>query len=717
MKENFYSLFRNSYNRKSISAICCLTMLVCAGTDVFSQGATTPFKTLEAEAGTLAGGAAIRTMNVLPATSTVETESSGRKLVELNALNESVTFSNTTGITANTIVARVSIPDASGGGGTTATLNLYVNGVFRQALTITSKQSWVYGGNGLENNPSFGQAQVFYSETRALITGAAIAPGSTIMLKKDAANTSPYYHIDLIDLENRGAAKAQPANTLSVISYGAIADDNIDDTTPIQNCINAAQSQGKGVWIPAGLFRIGNRVSATGITISGAGMWYTDIYKTVPIPNNASVRCDFYLKNCTIRDMHMDANAIGRERVNGSDYGVQPYGAGGWLVERVWIEHADAGVWASGTNGMVKDCRVNNTWGDGINLNNGIGVDKLGKNLTAQNNYVRCTGDDGYAINNSIQDGGPMDNAQLLNNTSIGVWRANGLRIAGGKNHIVRDNLICDPAAQNGLVVGVFHAGAALESALVENNTVIRGGGFAPYGGVGAGILIGHENTAVAATVRNNTVIDSYRYGILIGTNTVNVTLESNIVNHPATTGVYIRPNTAGTGQIRYNTVTNLNSGQVAYKNDATSTFAATLTANSWQQTITDVRFFQDFNYGGTVSQTLPVGDYTQAQLLAKGVPNDWASSARVPSGRKVIMYSGDNFTGTSWTLTYDTPNLSTLSPTGNDVMSSCKVQSAPAQVAALAVVSSGGASMLLQEFPSASSDRTITVYPNPVST
>jgi len=87
------------------------------------------------------------------------------------------------------------------------------------------------------------------------------------------------------------------------------------------------------------------------------------------------------------------------------------------------------------------------------------------------------------------------------------------------------------------------------------------------------------------------------------------------------------------------------------------------------------VTFYQDFDYGGASSQVLPVGNYTTAQLAAKGVPNDWASSVRVSSGRTVIMYAGDNFTGTSWTRTADTPSFGTLSPNANDQLSSCKVQ------------------------------------------
>jgi len=90
------------------------------------------------------------------------------------------------------------------------------------------------------------------------------------------------------------------------------------------------------------------------------------------------------------------------------------------------------------------------------------------------------------------------------------------------------------------------------------------------------------------------------------------------------------------------------------------------------------VAFYQNTSYGGTAGQTLTAGNYTQSQLAALGVPNDWASSARIPIGWTVTMYSADNFTGTSWVLTSDTPDFTTLSPSANDQLSSCKIVSSP---------------------------------------
>ncbi len=80
----------------------------------------------------------------VPNEATLELEASGHGLVELKNDGDSVSLLNNTGVNANSIVIRASIPDAPTGGGITATLDLYVNGAFRQTITLSSKQSWTY---------------------------------------------------------------------------------------------------------------------------------------------------------------------------------------------------------------------------------------------------------------------------------------------------------------------------------------------------------------------------------------------------------------------------------------------------------------------------------------------------------------------------------------------------------------------------------------------
>ena len=87
--------------------------------------------------------------------------------------------------------------------------------------------------------------------------------------------------------------------------------------------------------------------------------WHTTLYRNVPIPNSG-IQHWWELKNCTLRDVHIDVPSTGRHLILGSSCGLRLIGAAGWLVERVWIEHTDAAMWPSGSNGMVRDCRISN---------------------------------------------------------------------------------------------------------------------------------------------------------------------------------------------------------------------------------------------------------------------------------------------------------------------------------------------------------------------
>jgi alpha-L-fucosidase len=91
----------------------------------------------------------------------------------------------------------------------------------------------------------------------------------------------------------------------------------------------------------------------------------------------------------------------------------------------------------------------------------------------------------------------------------------------------------------------------------------------------------------------------------------------------------------------------------------------------------------------------LPLGGYTSAQLTAAGLGPALASSVLVPDGYQVTGYSGDNFTGTSWTFTSNTPDLRATG--NNDAIASLKVTFRPDRYFRLAnvtnhlVLDSGG--------------------------
>ncbi len=582
-----------------------------------AAGASTPFTTYEAEAGTLGGGAGAVSLTSAPTTqySSAALEASGHAYVHLAATGQSVRWTNTTGRPISFVNVRAGIPDAASGGGITGTLDLYVNGVFRQALNLNSKQSWVYEGNNNYNtsddkNPADGSPRVFFDESHTFVTGAPIAPGSTFTLQKDASNSASFYDLDAIDVENPPAPIAQPANSLSLTSCGAVSDDNptngsadsgaSDSTAAIQSCINQAQSQGRTLWIPPGTFYVKGTtgLQAQGITIAGAGMWYSTIYRDVPMPNSTPLAALFSLTSCTVQNFHIDANAVSRGTVGG-DGGAMDTTGTNWLADGIWTQHTMSGFWASGTGGKVQNSRLTSIWADGINLNNVALNSTTGNNLTSTNNFVRGTGDDAMAINsvNYNTNGGttttynPMTGITVANNTAIAPWGGKGMGIYGGSGHQVTNNYISDTARYIGLGAGRFGVnGSDLLSATVSGNVVVRSGGNG-YGQGQPALQIGNggdgQNTGVVdhVTASGNTVADSLYDAVGFSTST-NSLLQNNTITNPGRNGVVIAPPfypaPSGSATITGNTLTGLRSGDSAFVNNS-SGFTATLSGNGWQ--------------------------------------------------------------------------------------------------------------------------------------
>nr|WP_202532464.1 right-handed parallel beta-helix repeat-containing protein [Streptomyces sp. SID3212] len=562
---------------------------------VAAAGATTPFVTVEAETGTLGGGARVRSIApgaAAPTKATLEGEASGYSLVELKANGDSVTLPNSTGKNANTLVVRASIPDSAAGGGIDASLNLYVNGTFRQAITLSSRQAWNY--RGATTNPddprAGGVAYRFYNEFPVRVTGAPIAAGSTIKLQKDSGNTAAVYDVDSVDLENVGAALAQPANSISVVSNGADPNFSKDSTVAIQTTVDAARTQKKSVWIPAGKYLTNSLVSKpldfTGVKVQGAGMWYTTLYRKVPLPAG-SWRSQISIgTGTTLTDLQIDANAVWRGigGDGGSDYGVNAQGTG-WLVDRIWTRHIDAN-WLSGTNGVVQNSRTADSYGDGFNINNGNtpNANKLGQNITVKNNFARNTGDDSFATYSDAGasgTNGQVTGAKILNNTAIAPWWANGIRVAGGKNVEVRNNLVNSVSSNNALEVSVFgETGHPLESATITGNVLNGGGG---WNGLRYGANVGSTsstslfpNAYSNVTMTDNIIRGSLAAGFSVTGPRVNLTLTNNTIDRPAKQGIWVAKGVTGTGKFTGNTIKNLFAGQVAQQNDSPSTFKIT---------------------------------------------------------------------------------------------------------------------------------------------
>jgi hypothetical protein len=636
-------------------------------------GATTPFTTYQAPEGTLGGGASVVSLTSAPTSEydSPQGEATGHAYVQLTGTGQSVQWTNDTGQPVNFINVRASIPDSSTGSGMTATLDLYVNGTFRQALNMNSIQSWEYEGNnnynGSDENPADGDPRAFWDDFHASISGAAIPAGATITLQKDSTNTAQFYWINSVDLWNAPAPAAQPANSISITSCGAVADNTptngtaapgaVDSTVDIQNCINQAASQGKILWIPQGTFYLIGTSSLVvqNVTVEGAGYEYSEIYRDVPLPNNTPLGAAFQCYSCALENFHIDSDAMSRTEVDGGG-GAEDTTGTNWLIEGMWVQHVESSVWASGSGGTDENNFFTDIFADGDNLNNVSLTGTSGSNLTATNNFIRGTGDDGMAINSVAYNGSQtytaMSGTTMTHNTVLAPWGGKGIGIYGGSGNVVEDNYIADTSRYIGLGVGRFGVnGSDMLGATVSGNVVVRSGGNAYFQGQPA-LQVGNggdgQNTGTVndATVTGNTIINSVYDSVGFSTST-NTDLANNTITSPWRNGIVISPPyypaPTGSATITGNTVTGVGSGYTAYANDS-SGFTATLSNNSWQ--------------GGTGPAEGPYGG------TAAAVPGT-VQAANYDTGGQGVAYNVTSVNGTANSYRSDGVDLEATSDTG----------------------------------------------------
>ena len=436
-----------------------------------APGANVPWTTYEAENMVINGGT-ILGPEYLP--NLVTSESSGRRCVQLSAAGQYVELAAQAA--ANALVVRYSVPDSPDGVGADYTLSLYKNGSFVQKLAVTSRYSWLYGAYPFTNNPAAGSPRDFYDEVRVL--GLTVNSGDTLRLEKDANDTAAYYIIDLVDLENVAAALSAPTNSLAITSYGGVGDGVTDCTAALQNCINAAQGQGKTAWMPTGTYLItGNINLPSGTTLQGAGMWYTKLIGSASLNNTTpSRRINL---NGAGTNIHLSDFAIlgflnYRNDSEGND------GLGGFYgtnstISRIWVEHTKAAAWIQNSLGLVVDsCRFRNTLADGINVNVGMRA-TIVTNCTA-----RGTGDDGFAIWPAPNPPTFVPGLNVITHcTAQTPFLANGGAIYGGDSNRIEDCLFQDTPYGCGILIATsFPVGAPFRGTTVAQRCdLIRCGG------------------------------------------------------------------------------------------------------------------------------------------------------------------------------------------------------------------------------------------------
>ena len=514
------------------------------------RGAAVPYTSYEAEAGDHTGELVRTDAERTFGHTNFGTESSGRESVRLTETGQYVEFTST--VPTNSIVVRHSIPDAPGGGGLEKTISLYADGEFVRKLTLSSKHSWLYGSTddpeGLTNTPG-GDARRLFDESHALLDQDFPA-GTEFRLQRDADDDAEFYVLDLIELEQVEPPARQPEECTSITEYGAVPDDDVEDTDALQAAVTANQEgEIDCVWIPAGQWRQErkiltedpdrdghNQVGISDVTIRGAGMWHSQLYSLIepqdadginhPHEGNFGFDID---SNVQISDIAI----FGSGRIRGGDGGDEG-GVGlngrfgqGTTISNVWIEHANVGVWVGRdysnkpelwgpADGLeFSGMRIRNTYADGINFSNGT------RNSSVVNSTFRTTGDDSLAVwaNPYVKDPSvdiAHDNT-FRNNTVQLPWRANGIAIYGGYDNSIENNLIYDTMNYPGIMLATDHSPLPFSgTTLIANNGLYRTGGafWNEDQEFGAITLFPQTHDIVGVTIRDTEIVDSTYDGI-----------------------------------------------------------------------------------------------------------------------------------------------------------------------------------------------------------
>ncbi|WP_435737541.1 discoidin domain-containing protein [Cellulosimicrobium sp. PMB13] len=479
------------------------------------RGANMPFDTYEAEDGVTGGGATVLAPNRV--VGDLAGEASGREAVTLNTTGAYVEW--TTKAPTNTLVTRFSIPDSPGGGGTNATLAIYVDGQFLKNLDLTSRYAWLYGNEtNPGNQPGAGGPRHVYDEASTML-GTTVPAGSRIRLQKTASSTSQYA-IDFVDLElatpraNPNPAQyTQPAGFTHQDVQAALDRVRMDSTGTL-----------KGVYLPAGDYQTSNKFQVYGkaVDVVGAGPWFTRFFAPQSQENtDVGFRGEASANGSSFRGFAYFGNYT--SRIDGPGKVFDFTNVKDMTIDDIWVEHMICMFWASNMDDSeVKSSRIRNTFADAINMTNGS------SNNHVHDNQARGTGDDSFALFAATDNGGSGQSGNVFENlTSTNTWRAAGLAVYGGQNNTFRNIYVADTLVYSGVTISSLDFGIAMEGfgpgpTTFDGLTVVRSGGHFWGNQVFPAVwMFSASKTFTNIRVNNLDIIDPTYSGIMFQTNYV----------------------------------------------------------------------------------------------------------------------------------------------------------------------------------------------------
>ncbi|WP_320069119.1 glycosyl hydrolase family 28-related protein [Micromonospora sp. RTGN7] len=450
---------------------------------------------------------------------TLPAEASGRRAVRLTP-GRYVEF--TLPNAANAITVRYSIPDAPGGGGITAPLEVAVNHRQVRTMTLTSQYAWLYNQYPFSNDPGAGllhpdwwitecscvpsattpypriptpfRPSHFYDEQRLLL-GRTYRAGDRVRLTVPADSSSAWTVIDLLDSELVAPPRVRLA-AANVLAFGADPTGRRDSAAALDRAIAFSRRADLPVYLPPGTYQVNRHIVVDDVTIEGAGSWYTiikgrEVALPTPAPDGSvHTGVGFYGRDAAdggSRNVHLAGFAIEgdvRERIDTDQVNAIGGAMSDSTIDGLYLRHTKVGIWFDGpmTNVRVTGNVIVDQIADGLNFHTGV-TDSL-----VAHNFVRNTGDDGLAMW-SEKTGNARN--RFDHNTVQSPVLANGIALYGGTDNTVSNNLVADPVREGSAIqVGSrFGAEPFTGRLLITGNTTVRAGTYELNWKIGLGAI------------------------------------------------------------------------------------------------------------------------------------------------------------------------------------------------------------------------------------
>jgi hypothetical protein len=533
---------------------CIIPRNVFPQSDGLPRGCTLmPYTRYESE-DAKKGGSAVLHSSPKYAQADIASEASNQKYVGLPSNGAFVSWP--VAKTGDGITLRFTIPDSPDGAGMTGSLNVYVNSTMVKTVALSSYHAYqyfiLYSSDPSNTLTSGARTFMRFDEVHFRLA-AKLNPGDTLKIQKDNGDGIEY-GVDFIEIEDVPPPLAKPAGFLSVTDYGAVADDNKDDSAAFMKCLAAANSAHAGVYIPQGTFDINScmKLNVANIAIQGAGIWYTNLYFSKNDYFSGGILSGNATTGVDISNMYIGtANNLrwlnGVYRVYKCFMGV--YGSNS-KIHDIWEEHFECGLWIGGydeqpivaTDGLiVSNCRIRNNYADGCNFCQGT------SNSVLEQCSIRNNGDDGMASWPAKDMGNTAECHDLVfrNNTVENNWRAGGAGIFGGKNHSIHHCVFKDGVAGSGIRFTTEYQGYYFQdnTEMKVSECTISGCGTSTdlfNQEKGAIELYGASAAVSNITFGNIDILNSQRHAIQIGgTNPVqNITFTGININGTGLDGI-----------------------------------------------------------------------------------------------------------------------------------------------------------------------------------